>query len=253
MKRISMMTLIGCLLLTLPLVAQEESPTCAPDLTQVRELLDQVEVLVNEGAVEDAIRLLGTVDEQLQIFINACAIHPVTLLTEHIVTRDGRLMLNYPANWLNEIFDSPLDAPNEIIMHFTNTSALFHSDAPVPILNPGEQKISVYFGTPASIFVGLDFSPSVTGLLTSYKEVVMQSLDDPGTYLTSIENININDYPAAMWEFGGTTYAAQAYAMELDREKIYVLLVAMSAPGEIEKLESAVLEMAASLRYERPS
>ncbi|MBZ0284299.1 MAG: hypothetical protein K8L97_26405 [Anaerolineae bacterium] len=250
MKIISIMALIGCLLLTFPLAAQEEIPSCTPDLTPVRELLDQVDVLVSEDTTEDAIMLMNTASEQLQILIDACTPHPVVNLAERLVAHNGQLTLNYPENWEYEIFDSPPDAPNETIMHFTNTIALFESDTPVPVLNPGEQKISVYVGAPDGIFVGLDFTPSVTGLLTSYKQVAVQSLDDPGIYLGAIEQINIHDYSAAMWEFGSATHAAQAYAVELESETVYVLIVAMSAPGEMENLEPVVLEMATSLRYD---
>lgn len=250
MKIISMMTLIGCLLLMFPLAAQEETPACTPDLTPVYGLLDQVDVLVSEDAAEDAIMLMNTVQEQLQILIDACTLQPVVNLAEHLVARSGQLTLNYPQNWEYEIFDSPPDAPNETIIHFANSVALFDSDTPVTVLNPGEQKISVYVGAPDGIFVGLDFTPSPTDLLTSYKRVAVQSLDDPGIYLGAIEQINIHDYPAAMWEFGATTYAAQAYALELESEKVYVLIVAMSAPGEMKNLEPVVLEMAANLRYD---
>lgn len=239
MKIITMVTLIGCLLLPVPLAAQEMP--CTPNLTPVRELLDQADISLSEGASEDALALMQSASEQLQSLIDACT-------TKRLVARNGQLTLNYPENWLYELADGAADAPKETSVYFATTAALFDSDTPVSVLNPGEQQVSLYFGEPGAIFVGLDFAPSAPGLLTAYQEFVLQS---PYEYdFGEIEAIRIHDYPAATLDFNAPTFAARAYALELESEAAYVLIVAMSAPGELQILAPVVLEMAASVRYD---
>jgi hypothetical protein len=251
MKQISIIALIGCLLLTIPAAAQEETPPCTPDLIAVRELLDQVEVFTSAGNSASALTTMKTASEQLNILIEACTPRLILNLTERLVVRNGQLTLNYPENWLREITADSPDAVNPTYVQFANSINVFNSaNTSVPVLNPGDQLIVLIFGAPETIVSGSELTPSAEGILISFQQTVLEGSDAQGFRFGEIELLSINDRRAATVNFSNTTFDAQAYAVEIQSGTTFAVLLALSAPGELDDLSPAALEMAASISYD---
>lgn len=256
MKKVSLVVLIliGSLfnLLAFPVAAQEqEIPPCAPDLTAIRELFDQVDGFSSAGDDENAFATLKSAHDQLKALVDACTPRIVLKLAERLVLRDGQLTLNYPDNWLRDIAADSSDPGNTTYVQFANKISVFNNtSSSVPVMNPGDQLIILIFGAPEAIISGSQLNPSAESILVSFQQTILEGSDTQGFRFGEMELLSINDRRAAGVSFSGITFEAQVYVVELQTASSFAVLLALSAPGELDILAPAVLEMAESMRYD---
>ncbi len=243
-------TLMGCLLLAVPLAAQDEAPPCTADLAPVRELLDQVDAAIGDSASEDALALMQSASEELQILIDACTPIPPIELTQTLVIHNGQLTVNFPEDWVSEVVVDSTDPEDPSNAQFATTSAVFDQvDGPTPTMNPGDQLVFLITGMPDSFVDGLDNAPSAPTILKAIQQTISESGDEEKFEFDEIQQISINDRRAASLELSYESFDGKLFVVELEREKTYVVLMALSAPGELEALAGAAQEMAESLQY----
>lgn len=255
MKIVRLVVLIGCLLLVIPAAAQADTPApppCTPDLSAVRDLLDQVDAATSAGTTAETVALLTAARDQLDTLLDACTPRPVVNLAEQVAIRDGQVTLNYPANWLRRVDLDSADGLTPTYIQFASSVAVFDSagSSPVPVLTAGQQLIVLIAGAPAAIVSGSSLAPSAPSLLASYRDTVGASADAAGFRFGEITTLTIGDRDAAQMDFNDATFEARVYAVELEAEQMYVILLALSAPGELANLTPTVEAMAASLQYD---
>jgi len=243
---VMVITLIGLLMLAFPLAAQDTP--CAPDLAPVRELLDQAEAQIAGGDNDAAVANLNSAREQLQTLIAACT--PVNL-SQSLVTHGGQLALNYPEGWDYEVVNESDDPGDPTNVQFANDSAVFErAGGSIPELIAGDQLVFMIAGEPDAIVDELDAAPSPQAILKAIQQTIKESNEEEEIQFDEIEQSSIHDRRAATLNMRYSSFEARVFALELEREDFFVVLLAVSAPGELDTIVSIAEDMAASLQYD---
>lgn len=234
--------------------AQED--TCQIDVDAAIALLEEARAKASDNDADGAHSLLLDAAATIDALLLACP-GKIDISAEKTLTVDdegspiGQLRFNYPAGWLTA--EEHSDFPNILIA--SNASALakpLDSALPPPFA-PGEVLIAlgVVNTRMMSLNDSLGKSPTpvdfVEGLIAQI-EATLGKASDPTSRA-------LNDHPAA-WvtltdqsEFNLLLLIVDTQRKTSDEQSQYVVMLALTAPGELAAIEPTLLAMAETFRF----
>jgi hypothetical protein len=246
MKRLlRILTVLGMLFFTLTSAAQ---PDCVFDMEAVKTLLDEAQQAYDSGDTDSAFELLTEAQTALKSIRAACG---DVDLSQTISILGGAFTLAYPDGWVRNIDETDIASQPSVVLMATNSDALERLESSTPELSAGEQAAGVLFLLPDDLpnmfNTEFDFDFTPMGIAEAMQASIT---GDEGFKFGEPESLSINDRRAATLRFSGSMFEAVMVVVEFKREAVYVIIIALAAPGEGDGVETLALEMAKSVRYD---
>lgn len=247
---------IGLLfLLLLPAVlAQAQDNTCPLDINSVVSLLEEARAKASDNDASEARKLLLNAAAEIDALVEGC--QGDIQITEQKTIKlsdsgiDGEFTFNYPAGWLTGeeqgTFPSALIASNAAALAKT-----LDGSAPPPF-SPGEVLIAIGTANTDTMSAADELGKSPTP--ADFLLKVLASAPDELGKASEPTIRTINDHPAAWVTYRDSSdYELLIMLVDMKQKSIdereqYVLMVAITAPGELSLLEPTLEAMAATFR-----
>lgn len=242
-------------LLLLPaLVAQAQDNACDVDISGVVALLEEAQARASDNDAGEARKLMQDALAEIEILIGDCkgdidlSEQQTIQLTDGDV--NGELSFSYPVGWLTA--EEQADFPSVLIA--SNSAALGKplDDATPPPFATGEMLIALGVANTGSMGVSddLGMSPQPADFIANIVTPAEDTLGKPSEPTIRA----VNDHPAAWVTFTGSSdfeMLLMMIDMQLrtpDGRAQYVLMFAITAPGELLTLEPTLEAMANTFR-----
>ncbi len=225
-------TLIGLLSLTVgtttPLLAQT---VCEVDLADTAAQVLRAQSAFSSGDGAGGVTQLAEVRAALDAVIATCAeagVEPAVLLEQNFVAQNGVFRLKYPAGWIEGNFIQEIDGG--LLFLGTSVEATSAMNSSIPILIPGDQTLAVIVATAESL--DAPATSDALQVLQVYAQGVTDAYGVTPEY-TSEEDDGVLTGRAT---FGNDNFSAAAASRALGNNGLFVVVIGLSAPGEIDAL-----------------
>lgn len=234
---------------------QAQEDRCKIDVDAAIALLEEARLKAADMDKEGARGLLLEAAAEIDALLLACP-GQIDISAEKTLTVDdqgspiGQLSFKYPAGWLTA--EEQSDFPNILIA--SNASALAKplDSAMPPAFAPGEVLIAL--GVINTRMMSLDDALGKAPTPGDMVQGLMGTVEDTLGQASSPTGRTLNDRPAA-WvtltdrsDFNLLVLIVDTQRSTPDQQREYVLMLALTAPGELAAIEPTLLAMAATFK-----
>lgn len=233
-------------IVTLPFVfsASAQDATCPIDLSGVVTELVQAQASASSGDTEAGLAQIAGVRVALAEITAACAqagVEAGVLLDNRFVAPNSSFSVNYPSGWTEGSFSSNAEA-GAIFLGSTTTAAQALNTS-IPQLASGEQALVVAVGSANTFGVGGE-NPSLEAILQQFAERTLADFNTTG----ELEMLSLEDRSVGRMEFSGEAFESVLVGIRLGDRDLYAIVVAVSAPGELDSVRRLADAVALSVR-----
>ncbi|MBL8120504.1 MAG: hypothetical protein JNJ78_23470 [Anaerolineae bacterium] len=249
--------LVFFILIALPLMPlSAQDSTCELDLDEVRTLLAQAEALASDNDPQQARRALRDAAQALEAQAANCSggaeLTQTLSLDVEVDDKNVTFTFAYPDGWLTGETESSF--PNALIASSESALGKPLDGSEPPSLISGEAIMAVGLMDAGSMFADPDLGPSPTpeSLLISLISSAGSEFGSP----SEVTNLTLSDQETAWLTFSGRSgFNMLILLMETPitsdaGDQQYVLMMLLTAPGELQELIPTVEAMAASVKLE---
>jgi hypothetical protein len=224
--------------------ASAQEATCDIELSGIVTQLVQAQAAASSGDTASGLAQIADVRAALAAITANCSeagIEAGVLLDNRFVAPNGMFSVSYPSGWVAGTF-TPNPRGGAIFLG-NSEAAVAALNANIPQLRAGDQALAVAVGTATLLGVDIE-NPSLEAVLLGFAERSLTLFNTT----SELQMSSLRDQPVGRMEFGGDTFESVLVGIQLSDSDLYALVVAVTAPGELDALRRTADAVALSVR-----